>query len=370
MIYNKPSYLRHKLRGARTEIYGLLAARVIAIKAIEKCFPNLEKLPYVFNPETVYTPEVLNMPYYKDALHLKKETYDMPEIFTSILRDVYYCSAYNVLLNKKKVMVKESSGTMTHGKYFDWRYFHRAPKKISGCCTAFRSVSNNHYNLLIRNLPRLYALHQDEYVRLKKIKLLVVDSLNKAESYFLPKICPENIEIAYIENDCLYEIDSFVYTPFLTQKSSGYLPRSYLKFFHERVLPRKPRNKKERIFLSRGKARMRRVLNEGKLYQELKKLGFERYCLEDMSIDDQIELFYNAESVVAPHGAGLANLIFSDRIRVLEIFPFKYIKPSFFYLSKSLGHQYYYVCCNSDWLNDDFVVDVPKVVEIVRQNLT
>jgi capsular polysaccharide biosynthesis protein len=310
------------------------------------------------------------MPYYDDALHLKKDTYYMPPLFTAVLTSVQYCSAYDVVLNKKKEIVRESSCTMDESKHFDLRCFYGVPRKrISGYCTALRSVSNNYYNLLIRNLPRLFALHQKEYANLKRIKLLIVDQLRGAESHFLAKICPQNVEIEFIRDRHLYEIEKFVYTPFLTQQSSGYLPKPYLSFFHERVLPKRTRRKKERIFVSREKTAMRRILNENVLFRRLKKLHFKKYILENMSFEDQIELFYDAECVVAPHGAGLTNLIFSDQVKVLEIFPFRFVKPTFYYLSKCMGHDYHYVCGESDWINDDFEVRVSEVCKAVENKL-
>jgi hypothetical protein len=65
-----------------------------------------------------------------------------------------------------------------------------------------------------------------------------------------------------------------------------------------------------KVFISRSQSARRRFVNEESLYERLKKEGFERYCLDHLSVDDQIQLFSNAEIIIGPHGAGLANLIF------------------------------------------------------------
>jgi len=53
----------------------------------------------------------------------------------------------------------------------------------------------------------------------------------------------------------------------------------------------------------------------------LKEKGFEEVRLEDHDLLDQAQLFYNAEMIVANHGAALANIIFADikKTKVLEL---------------------------------------------------
>jgi capsular polysaccharide biosynthesis protein len=44
--------------------------------------------------------------------------------------------------------------------------------------------------------------------------------------------------------------------------------------------------------------------------------------LSKLNFIDQVRLFYNCKQIIAPHGAGLTNLIFCKKnTRVLEIFP-------------------------------------------------
>lgn len=76
----------------------------------------------------------------------------------------------------------------------------------------------------------------------------------------------------------------------------------------------------ERILLSRRKRGTRSLINEREILTRLRPLGFRRVLLENLSFADQVKLFYEAEFVVAPHGAGLTNLVFCQPgARVLEI---------------------------------------------------
>jgi capsular polysaccharide biosynthesis protein len=81
-----------------------------------------------------------------------------------------------------------------------------------------------------------------------------------------------------------------------------------------------PPNK--RIYISRAKASNRHIENEEELLILLKKHDFETVFLEGLSVRRQAELFQNAEAIIAPHGAGLTNLIFcKNSILLLEILP-------------------------------------------------
>lgn len=65
-----------------------------------------------------------------------------------------------------------------------------------------------------------------------------------------------------------------------------------------------------RLYISRAGAEARRLLNEDDVYAALEPLGFARVALETLPFAEQVAAFANAEMVVAPHGAGLANMAF------------------------------------------------------------
>jgi len=97
----------------------------------------------------------------------------------------------------------------------------------------------------------------------------------------------------------------------------------------------------ERLYVSRGKARRRRVSNEYALWAGLEPRGFARIYLEDLSWAEQINAFRYARVVVAPHGAGLANLVFCrPDTRVVEFFHRSYVNPCFWRLADARGLDY------------------------------
>jgi hypothetical protein len=104
------------------------------------------------------------------------------------------------------------------------------------------------------------------------------------------------------------------------------------------------RKGKRRLWVSRSRARWRKILNEEEIVSVLRKHGFESVQLEDLSFHQQVRLFSQAEMVAGPEGAGMSNLLFSPRgIRVLEMHPPRYVNPMFYSIASALGMEYYYL---------------------------
>ena len=105
----------------------------------------------------------------------------------------------------------------------------------------------------------------------------------------------------------------------------------------------------ERIYVSRAKARRRRLSNEDALWPHLEARGFRKLFLEEMPWVEQIAAFRAARVVVAPHGAGLANLVFCEAgARVVEIFNRAYVNPCFWRLAALKGLDYRAVVARGD----------------------
>lgn len=97
----------------------------------------------------------------------------------------------------------------------------------------------------------------------------------------------------------------------------------------------------ERLYLTREGARRRRVINEAELWTALQTEGFERIRAEDLTWTEQINAFRHARIIVAPHGAGLANLAFCPPgIRVVELFNRDYVHGCFWRLAAMQGLDY------------------------------
>lgn len=139
----------------------------------------------------------------------------------------------------------------------------------------------------------------------------------------------------------------------------------------------------KRIYISRSKA-CRKVLNEDALIKMLHKYNFQITHLEELSVAEQIKLFNQASIIIAPHGAGLANMIFSKKGTViLELFPQYNQESGLRVLATTLGLDYNYTigCCKKaiqhnlakerpePLINLDFSVNINIIKSFLEKNM-
>jgi len=98
-----------------------------------------------------------------------------------------------------------------------------------------------------------------------------------------------------------------------------------VRFLRDRLLPEANEGRSssaKRLYVSRASAGHRRVINEPEIVSFLSGHGFEAIRTEELAFHEQVSLFRNAEIVIAPHGGGLANLVFcTPGAKVIELFP-------------------------------------------------
>jgi hypothetical protein len=116
------------------------------------------------------------------------------------------------------------------------------------------------------------------------------------------------------------------------------VPAGALLAARDRVLKRlgPATGAKHRIYVKR--AGTRSVINDAVVESVLTKNGFVPVLMEDLTVSAQIDLFRDAEMVVAAHGAAMANLIFCPPdTKVLELSPDCEYRPFFNEISTKLG---------------------------------
>jgi capsular polysaccharide biosynthesis protein len=102
-----------------------------------------------------------------------------------------------------------------------------------------------------------------------------------------------------------------------------------------------PPEKRRKLYVTRSDAPVRRVTNEDALMARLGGLGFERVSLTGMAVREQIQLFADAATVVAPHGAGLTNVLFCEAgTTVIELMSPTRVWPGFKVISRAVGANY------------------------------
>ncbi|MFB0873902.1 MULTISPECIES: DUF563 domain-containing protein [unclassified Sphingobium] len=125
-----------------------------------------------------------------------------------------------------------------------------------------------------------------------------------------------------------------------------------------------------RIYVSRTDARRRPMQNEAALQAAMAARGFTVCVLSELPLWEQVALFHHADVIIGPHGAGLANMVFTrPETRVVELIPivagayklrFNYLRLS---MLRGLRHH--------AWLetqfagSDQWTTDIPSFLEFV-----
>ncbi|NER04122.1 MAG: tetratricopeptide repeat protein, partial [Okeania sp. SIO3C4] len=136
----------------------------------------------------------------------------------------------------------------------------------------------------------------------------------------------------------------------------------------------------DRIYVSRNKAKYRRVINEAKLIDLLSQYGFVTIELETLSVVEQVALFANAKVIVSPHGSGLTNIMFcTPETTVIELVSPNYIKHYYWAIAQQLGLKYYYLVGEEfsyypirqimypNSLTEDIIINLDKLEKMLSQ---
>jgi tetratricopeptide (TPR) repeat protein/capsular polysaccharide biosynthesis protein len=218
--------------------------------------------------------------------------------------------------------------------------------KIDGNIALLSTLSANvYYHWTIDLLPRIDILRHSG-IDLQDIDWFIVNNIDRAfqketlKALGIPLkkvICSD--KQPYIQAERLI-VPSFPgHLDWVPEKTVDFLRDTFLK-------PKQFKNDKypEKIYISRAKAKYRQVLNEVKVMEILSKEGFVSVSLENMSVAEQAELFARAKAIVAPHGAGLTNLVFcSPGINIIEIFSPNYVRTDYWMISQYLQLNHYYL---------------------------
>lgn len=230
--------------------------------------------------------------------------------------------------------------------------------------TSLLMLWDNYYHWTIQCLPRLAGVERYREQTGKDPTLIIPED---PSSWML-----ESLELLGVSDQRLYRMDRHCHVEELVVPSHPKPSPAECRWLRERmheavgVESAEDTNSANRIYISRQGATRRRVRNEAAVMDTLRPYGFERYALEELSVAEQVRLFANAEAVVSPHGAGLANTVYADSTAVVELFG-DAKKTTFYRLSDVLGHEYTYFHNPTD--RGDIVVTIEQLEDQLSEVL-
>lgn len=122
------------------------------------------------------------------------------------------------------------------------------------------------------------------------------------------------------------------------------------------------KNSPDKIYISREDATERRVYNDSEIAEVLSQYNFQSVILSNLTLKDQVSLFKGASFIIAPHGAGLTNMLWSTDLKVVELFGSKTV-TCYFQMANNLQHDYGLV--NGKQIKND--IHIPP--EILRETI-
>jgi hypothetical protein len=303
-------------------------------------------------------------------LELKYSKYTISSIINNIEFPVLRISPVDMKCEDSKILIDlqnnltyienlvvDESSKVTSSAQFDALIFSKVRKIfktnnefIAGPVATFNVRGNNYYHWLIETLPRIIDISYR-----KDIKLVTFGEQ--------PSFVSETLKIAGLR---MYHAKSsaiIVSELFLPQGRDGFKPNLYdlirVRDFYFELFEnyaREPSNFK--IFISRRFSNRYNEYEE-KIEKILIKNNFQIIYAERLGISEQVNLFSNAQTVVAFHGAGLSNQIFMPKgSLVVELATWDYWSPVYQHMSELLEHSYKLINLDQEFESNESLISL------------
>ena len=255
------------------------------------------------------------------------------------------------------------------------------------CCVT-PAGGNNYFHWMIDVLPKLYLLEQSS-ISWEKIDYWVFNTLEFSfcqETLSRLRI-PQN-RIVEISGETHLQAENLICTssPSITNDGRVPISRWIINFLRDQFLLNSCSDAfrvdpPKRIWISRMDSSRRSISNEQEVIDFLEPFGFISVKLSSLSVLEQATLFNQSEVVIAPHGAGLTNLVFcKPGTKVIEIF----LPPDvngrwsgigdYCYLSNQLNLSYFYMLSDEvsefqvkvNWNARKMVINLQKLLKVLQ----
>lgn len=205
------------------------------------------------------------------------------------------------------------------------------PMQIEQACSLLGVWSGNYFHWTLEVLPMveglLHILNDVVFLVEHQPKPWVRESL---QAIGVTNILPIQ--------DMHYEITK-LYVPTVRRRDGRTSPDS-VAFLRQVAAEIEPAEF-QKIYISRQDANKRKITNEREVMKFLAGKGFTPVVFAGMSWKEQVSIAKGASEVVAPHGAGLVNLVYNNRQpTIIELATPEYLNPCFYTLAAAMGAQH------------------------------
>lgn len=250
----------------------------------------------------------------------------------------------------------------------------RFPRKTRGTALLLAMNGDNYFHWCFESVPRL------KLAQLAGLDLSRIDWVVLSEG--APKFQEEMLQMLGIRPEkfmrCskwnVLQFDKLI-VPSMPLSLSGFVPEWMRNFLREIFLPAQSEPPTAKLYISRRSTNRRRLANEAELEQRLRHdHGFRICAPETLTFQEQAATFASARIVVAPHGAGLANLIFATPGgQLIELFHPEHPNLCYERLAKVAGFGYRSIIGRStrpqptpDDRKAEFVIEIDEVIRALK----
>lgn len=218
----------------------------------------------------------------------------------------------------------------------DWR--NASSQTLPGTTLSLMSeyCARNYCHFLFDSLPRMHLFESSSFVDSAIDQYILPGKANERRAQTAERIgIPSDKIIWYGETSGL-RCERLV-SPTFPGVARCY-PHWSIKYIRERF-PTNVAEMPRRIYVTR-EGHDRNVANFQEIFLTLEKHDF--YIFDPATREDATSVFANAELVIGPHGAGMADVAFCKTgTRVLELVPESNCHPYYFSIAVAAGCKYY-----------------------------
>lgn len=176
------------------------------------------------------------------------------------------------------------------------------------------------------------------------------------------------IPVIYYNNLAGLKVKDLLITSYTAD--TGNYNHKLINELREKFLDNRKVTGERKVFISRLKAPIRKIVNEQEVVDCLKLYDWEIHYFEDYSFEKQIEIMSQTKYLIGLHGAGLTNMLFMRAGgKVLELRnQGDSLNNCYFSLASELNIDYYYQL-NKGNNNDTHIVDIAVDIDILEKNI-
>ena len=232
--------------------------------------------------------------------------------------------------------------------------------------------SSNYWHWTFENLPRLILLKELIDKNSWNVELINHGSdLKKFQREWLHKLFGDGVEIKQIKNNAAIINNVLVIRePFPAHHSSWMIKK--IKEYGGKIAKDCKVKLGDKLYIQRGNTKNgRNIINEEEIKSMLSKKGYQILKMDELSIEQQIRVFNDAQVIIGAHGAALTNMVYCNKnTNIIEIYHPRYMPGQNMALAQLCGLHIKTLIgseVNNDKINNrDYMIPVDILNNVVQ----